>query len=289
MRIAILLLGGMLSAAAMAASGKPLQIVAIDVEGGADLIAKFPVGTVMDHGENREMPPPGAAQDMQAMQSQALYKGYLSAIEGHPHRSLQPGDTVKIGSLTLATLTSDRQVPGKPVAGAKAQPACTDMPDRERDGGEENAHSVGVQLTYGKARIVALGDLTWNVEKALVCPTSRVEHADLFFVSHHGSNYSNSPALLNAVAPRVALMANGARKGGDRESHDTVSKSRGLQGFFALHYAENGGPEHNPDEAHIVNPDARNDQHLSLLVSVFTDGTVQVTNERTAKVWTYSR
>jgi beta-lactamase superfamily II metal-dependent hydrolase len=352
LRIAACLLGGLMSAAAVAAAEKPLQIVAVDVEGGAatlfvtpdgksllidtgwpgtigatspgsadriieaarklslkkidyllvthyhvdhvgglpELIGKFPVGTILDHGPNRELPAANASQAAQAMHPQTLYSGYESAIAGHPRRSLKPGDKVKIGALTLTTVTSDREVPRKPMSGAgKTTPECAGMTDMARDGGEENARSVGVLLTYRKVRIVALGDLTWNAEKALVCPVNKLGRADLWFVSHHGSNLSNSPALVNAVAPRVAVVANGARKGGDRETFDTVSKSPGLQGLFALHYAENAGREHNPDEACIVNPDARNDQHLSLHVSVFRDGTLKVTNERTGRSWTYSR
>ncbi len=350
--IALFLLGGMVPVAALAAAEKPLQIVAIDVEGGAatllvtpngksllidtgwpgnigatspgsadriieaarklslsridyllvthyhvdhvgglpELIGKFPVGTILDHGPNRELPAANASAAGQAMQPQALYSAYETAIAGHPRRSLQPGNKVKIGALALTTVTSDREVPRKPLAGAgKNTPECTGMTDMARDGGEENARSVGVLLTYRKVRILALGDLTWNAEKNLVCPKNRVGRADLWLVSHHGSNLSNSPALVNAVAPRVAVIANGARKGGDRETYDTVSKSPGLQGLFSLHFGENAGKEHNPGEDCIVNPDARNDQHLSLHMAVFRDGTMKVTNERTGRVWTYSR
>ena len=63
-------------------------------------------------------------------------------------------------------------------------------------------------------------------------------------------------------------MGNGARKGGDPETYDTVAKSPGLEGFFELHNAEKGGKEHNPDDAHIVNLDAKNDEHLSICRSM---------------------
>ncbi len=71
------------------------------------------------------------------------------------------------------------------------------------DGGEENARSVGVVMTFGRARVAALGDLTWNIEKALVCPRDKVGPVDLLMVSHHGAHFSNSPALLHALSPRV--------------------------------------------------------------------------------------
>ncbi len=220
----------------------------VDHVGGVqELIGKFPVGEIMDHGPNRELPPADLPKAYQALQPQALYPGYLSAIVGHPHRSLKPGDTLKIGSLTLSVVTSDRRVLEKPLPGAgQVTLECASMADMDKDGGEENARSVGVLLIYGRARIVSLGDLTWNLEKALVCPANKVGRTDLFFVSNHGTNLNNSPALLHALSPRVAVMGNGARKGGDPETYDTLAKSPGLEGFFELHYAEKGGKEHNP-------------------------------------------
>ncbi|HTV78495.1 MAG TPA: MBL fold metallo-hydrolase [Steroidobacteraceae bacterium] len=261
----------------------------VDHVGGVqELLGRFPVGEILDHGPNREVAAADTPQAYMALQPQTLYPEYLRAIAGHPHRSLKPGDTLRIGSLNLTVVTSDRQVLAKPLPGAgQATPECAGMTDKDMDGGEENPRSVGVLLTFGRARIVSLGDLTWNVEKALVCPTNKVGHADLFFVSNHGTNLNNSPALLHALSPRVAIMGNGARKGGDPESYDTVSGSPGLEGFFELHYAEKGGPEHNPPEAYIANPDAKHDQHLPLHVAVFADGRLAVTNERTGRCWTF--
>ena len=63
----------------------------------------------------------------------------------------------------------------------------------------ENAQSVSSYVTFGKFRIVHMGDLTYNKELDLMCPNNRLGTADLFIVSHHGQAISNSPALVHAL------------------------------------------------------------------------------------------
>lgn len=36
-----------------------------------------------------------------------------------------------------------------------------------------------------------LADLTWNKERALMCPNNPIGTVDLFMVSHHGNDISN--------------------------------------------------------------------------------------------------
>jgi beta-lactamase superfamily II metal-dependent hydrolase len=266
------------------------------VGGFGELFAKFPIGTVLDHGPNREQAPANLPAAYAAMQPATLYPAYERLIAGHARRSLKPGDRVAIGSMTLTAVSSDREVLERPLVGVgagaeagagAASAACATMAESSTDGGEENARSLGVLLNYGKARIVALGDLTWNLEKALVCPINRVGRADLLIVSHHGSRLSNSPALLQALSPRVAVMDNGALKGGDAESYDTLSAAPGLQRLWQLHYALKAGPAHNAGEAYIANLSDEPDGHAALIMSVLPDGTVTVVNERSGFSETY--
>jgi beta-lactamase superfamily II metal-dependent hydrolase len=255
------------------------------VGGLPELLSQFPVGTIFDHGPNRELSPPGATP---ASAPAALYPKYIEAIRGHEHRTLKPGDTLSVGSLHLTVVTSDgvtidRALPG--AGGAIAE--CANMKPMSQDGGEENARSVGVVLTFGRARIAALGDLTWNMENKLVCPRDKVGPVDLLIVSHHGSSLSNSPALLHALAPRVAIEDNGAQKGGDVETYETVSHSPRLQRLWQLHFAERAGPEHNVPATYIANPSSTEDAHASLEVTVANTGTLTVTNERTGSSESY--
>ncbi len=90
----------------------------------------------------------------------------------------------------------------------------------------DNGDSAGFIMTYGKFRTVDLGDLTWNGELDLMCPTNRIGTVDLYLVSHHGLEKSGSPALVNALAPRVAVMNNGTRKGGTADAFGAPAGAR---------------------------------------------------------------
>ena len=114
----------------------------------------------------------------------------------------------------------------------------------------------------------------------LMCPINRLGTVDIYIVSHHGWNQSNSPALLNGIAPRVAIMDNGAMKGGSPSSWDIVKKSPRLEDFWQLHFSNEGGAAHNSGEPFIANlpgPDAGN--YLKLTAS--RNGSFEVFNSRT--------
>jgi beta-lactamase superfamily II metal-dependent hydrolase len=253
------------------------------VGGLPELLSQFPVGTVLDHGPNREASPPDAP-----FQTTALYSKYLDALKGHAHRTLKPGDTLDIGSLHLLAVTSDAATIDHALPGAgKTIAECTHMQPMEKDGGEENSRSLGVLLTFGQARIAALGDLTWNMEQKLFCPQDKIGPVDLFIVSHHGSNFSNSPAIWEALAPRVAIMDNGARKGADAETYETASKAPRLKRLWQLHVAERTDAQHNVPAAYVANPSSTDDGHLSLEIAVTKQGAITVTNDRTHASETY--
>ena len=134
----------------------------------------------------------------------------------------------------------------------------------------------------------ALGDLTWNIEKDLVCPNDKVGPVDLLVVSHHGSNFSSSPALLAALRPRIAVLDNGARKGGDLETYETVAHSPNLKRLWQLHFGEKAGTAHNVSETYIANPTAENDAHASIEVAISKQGSITVTNDRNGVAENYS-
>jgi competence protein ComEC len=261
----------------------------VDHVGGLpELLSQFPVGTILDHGPNRETPPADLKPAFAAAQPATLYPKYLDAIHGHEHRTLKPGDTLEIGSLHLTAVTSDGVTLSRPLSGAGNTIAeCASMKPMAQDGGAENARSLGVVLTFGRARIAALGDLTWNMEKDLVCPRDKVGPVDLLIVSHHGANLSSSPALLHALSPRVAIEDNGPKKGGDAETYETVSHSPRLARLWQLHYAERSDAQHNVPEAYIANPSSAKDERASIEASVTKQGAITVTNDRTGATETY--
>ena len=78
----------------------------------------------------------------------------------------------------------------------------------------ENARSSGILLRFGRLSFLDLGDLTGAKEVALMCPNNPIGTVDLFLVSHHGMDWPNSHALVDAIHPLAAIMNNGAHKAG---------------------------------------------------------------------------
>ena len=67
---------------------------------------------------------------------------------------------------------------------------------------------------------------------------------DVFIVSHHGQSVSNSPVLVHALRPRVAIMNNGTRKGGQPAAMQVLFSSPGLEDLWQLHFSLLSGQEY---------------------------------------------
>ena len=100
--------------------------------------------------------------------------------------------------------------------------------------------------------MVDFGDLTWNKEHDLACPNNLIGTIDVYLVSHHGKGTSSLPMLVHAMHPRAAVMNNGANKGAELPTFETLKKSPGLEDLWQLHYAVDAG-DHNAPEAFIAN------------------------------------
>jgi hypothetical protein len=133
-----------------------------------------------------------------------------------------------------------------------------------------------------------LADLTWNKEYDLVCPANKIGEVDVYVVSHHGLDQSGSPQLLRAVSPRVAIMNNGASKGGSPAAWRIVRDTPGLEDFWQLHFAVAGGSEHNSADPFIANLDQVCEGKW-LHLSVREDGSFTVTNSRNKYQRMYAR
>jgi competence protein ComEC len=142
-------------------------------------------------------------------------------------------------------------------------------------------------VRYGKFRFVDLGDLTWNKELDLVCPANRLGPVDVYLTTHHGMDTSGPAAIVHSLAPRVAIMNNGAKKGGAVPAWQVLKSSPGLEDLWQVHFALGGGKENNVAEEMIANPDEAC-KGLGLMVSAGKNGAFSVTNERNGKTKQYA-
>ena len=114
----------------------------------------------------------------------------------------------------------------------------------------------GPVVTFGRFRVLDLGDLLWNNDFDLVCPRNKIGPIDLYLVTHHGQPNSGSPQLIQAVRPRVAVMQNGPTKGGASATFQTLHNSPGLEDIWTLHWSYAAGVELNSPGAFIANLDS---------------------------------
>lgn len=239
------------------------------VGGVPQLAQKMQIGTFVDHGPNRET----------SKAAQTLYSEYQAAIGSSKHITAKPGDKIPLKGLDVTAVSADGNVLSQALPGAgQANQYCSGVQQKATDP-SENARSLGLVLQFGKLRIVDLGDLTWNKELELMCPDNKLGHADIFVVSHHGIDQSNSPALVHALAPRVAIMDNGSKKGGVPSAWDIVKSSPGLQDLWQLHFADAGGSEHNAADPFIANVEEA-DTGFYLKVTAREDGSFTIFNPR---------
>jgi beta-lactamase superfamily II metal-dependent hydrolase len=248
------------------------------VGGLPQLVEMVPVGRFIDHGVNRE------TADVQGGPSTiAGYDAYQKVLATNhaEHLTVKPGDVLPLKALHVEVVSGDGEVIAKPLAaGGEQNAACASSPLKDVEN-TENDRSLGMVITFGKTRIFDLGDLTWAKERGLMCPVNKLGRADVYIVSHHGLDRSGSPALVDAIAPRVAIEDNGPRKGGAPSTYVTIEGTSRLKDLWQLHTAEAADAK-NVADSHIVNltgPDAGN--YLKLTVRM--DGTFAVMNSRTGE------
>jgi beta-lactamase superfamily II metal-dependent hydrolase len=250
------------------------------------VLALLPVENFVDHGPNREVLAPDASVQRRANAPQTRYPAWVTATKGHKRLSVHAGDSLDVGALDIRFVASDGQVLQKPLPGAgEPNPACTKVPPPPRVGGEENDRSLGLLMTFGKTRIIDLGDLTWNIEIALLCPTNKMGKADIYFVTGHGMDLSNSPPTA-AIDPLVAIMQNGPTKGGSPDVVKTVRSYPHLQGFWRTH-AMVHNPELDGDPNYIANLQGGPDG-TPIRLSITAEGQITVTNPRNGFSRTYA-
>lgn len=249
------------------------------VGGLPQLAAKIPINAFIDHGDNRE------STDAPTVKGWNAYR-QLVASKKYKRITLKAGESLPVKGLNGIVVSADGVLIDRPLPGAGAENAACKGAQQYPADQTENSRSLGSLFTFGKLRILDLGDLTSDKEMGLVCPENKLGKIDIYIVSHHGWNQSGSPAMLNAIAPRVAIMDNGAKKGGTPSTWDIIKKSPNLENLWQLHYSDEGGAAHNVPAEFIANVQGPDTGHY-LKLTAWPDGKFEVFNSRTQQIKQY--
>jgi competence protein ComEC len=263
--------------------------------GLAELAKQVPIREFIDHGPNVQ---PGAVAD------QFLSTIYPGLIRGAAHRVAKPGDRIPLTGVEWQIVASAGAVLKTPLSGAGARnPECGSY--EAADNNAEDPMSVGSYITFGRFRTVHLGDLTRNMEFALMCPMTLLPPVHVMLGMHHGQESSNSPVLTHALRPVAAIMNSGTRKGGQPYTMKSIYTSPGFRDLWQVHFSLLSGQEYTTPGLFIANmvdeqrdampiqpmtappagpgapaPPAHNGKAYWIKVSAQADGTFTVTNAR---------
>lgn len=252
------------------------------VGGMEQLASRVKFRNVITHGPTTET---GKGADTMM----ATFRAAMAA-SGAKEIVVKPGDTIPLKGIDVNVLASNRALidaSPKSASNRLCEGVVPRPPDRS-----DNSASVGMLFTFGAFRFLDLGDLTQDLEYQMACPSNRIGEVDLLLTTHHGAASSNAPVLVHALKSRVAIMNNGARKGGDLPVLQTYKSAPGLEDLWMLHYAVVAGAEGNVAEPMIANlgdvaDPAVKDTGFGINVSVQPDGSFTVVNERNNVSKTY--
>ena len=260
-----------------------------DHAGGLAALSKMiPIGRFYGRGDDIEK------------ENQQWLDSFVTASKGR-RTIVNAGDTIPIKGLEALVVASDGKLLDRPVKGGGPNPLCATAEEKAA-AGPENQRMVGVLLTSGKFKFLALLDLDWEKEMELVCPINKLGQVTIYQTSRHGSfDDAGSPAMLGAIRPQVVVMNNGPRKGMgqtdstksnnppgktvaayERNAYLRLATTPGVEGVWQSHLSLlDPDPKHNTAENMIANLEETADCKGNWIkASIAPDGKFTVTNGR---------
>ena len=214
------------------------------------LAARVPIGRFVDHGDSVEQSTPRGL---------ASWDAYRGVAEGR-RRTIAPGDKLPLRGLEFSFVLAGGETLEEPLLPLGPNPHCEGAelyPGLPPDGGGENARSVGYLVSLGAFQFLNLGDATLDRQYALACPENLLGEVDLYQVPHHGNGVA--PELTWALAPAVAVINNGPRKGGSAEGFQVVARSPRIEGIWQSHRALDTDAAYRADDDLTANLAAEDD------------------------------
>ena len=246
--------------------------------GVPELSALLPIRTFIDHGDVKYDSEKNSADTM------AIFNAYAALRAKGRHIEPKPGDRLPLKGIEATVVSSAEATltaPLKQAAGTHGDKnvVCSE-PSPAAGEPNENPRSTGVVIQFGKFRFLDVGDLTAQPLLNLVCPKDLIGPVDVYLVAHHGGADAAVSATFAAFKPCVAIMNNGAKKGGALAMYQYLHQVPSLEGVWQLHRSQAAG-EQNFAEEHIANLDESAAHWLKL--SANPDGSFRFLNSRTGE------
>jgi competence protein ComEC len=251
-----------------------------DHDGGAPELSRLiPIGTFVDHDGLTDTTDPGVVDP---------FKAYAAVRTRGRHTVARPGDRIPLKGVDVRVVSSGAATIVEPLRGVGERNSLCEPGPRPPGETIENPRSTGIHLRFGQFRFVDLGDLSGKPLYSLFCPVNLLGPVDVYLVPHHGGA---DTASLDAFAmrPRVAVMDNGAAKGGSSEGFATLHQAvaaQGLEDVWQVDKSVNTGVKNFQDDQ-IANLDDTTSHWIKVRAS--ENGTFTVINGRTGGAKTYQQ